>query len=305
MDWFYSTIALSLVLLLICKLIFKYTTGVCKSNVRLDNKTVVITGSDKGIGYETTLDLAGRGARIVMACRDVDNAKKMAMQITKETGNAEIVVMKIDLSSLSSVKQFAAELLEKEARLDILINNAGMPCDVVKTEDGFEKVFVVNYLGHFLLTHLLLGVLKKSSPSRVVNVSSLAYIYTFTIKPSNINLNSYSLSKALQILHASEFTRLHKESGVIACSLHPGLIYNKNFISKLKNFLFYFIYLAYPFMKSSKEGAQTTIHAAVDTGVVGGGFYIDCAAWRLNALCSDEALAKKVYEVSERHCGIA
>ncbi|MGH0172537.1 UNVERIFIED_CONTAM: hypothetical protein FKN15_063031 [Acipenser sinensis] len=103
--------------------------GVCRSKARLDGKTVLITGANTSIGKETARDLAGRGARMVIACRDLAKAEQAAAEIRRTTGNGNVAVRRLDLASLSSVRQFSREFNEREERLDILINNAGLPCN--------------------------------------------------------------------------------------------------------------------------------------------------------------------------------
>ena len=134
-----------------------FAGGVCRSKVLLNGKTVVITGANAGIGKETAVDLARRNARVIMACRSVEKGEKAAVEVRKRSESDNVVFMQLDLASLTSVRQFAARVLEEEPRLDILINNAGvMACPYTKTEDGFEMQFGVNHLAHFLLTNLLL-----------------------------------------------------------------------------------------------------------------------------------------------------
>ena len=100
--------------------------GVCKSKARLDGKTIIVTGSNSGIGKETALDLALRGARVILACRDVKKAIKAADEIREKSGNGNVITEYLDLSSLETVKAFAKKMIEQEERIDILINNAGM-----------------------------------------------------------------------------------------------------------------------------------------------------------------------------------
>uniref|UniRef100_A0A3Q3K572 Uncharacterized protein n=1 Tax=Monopterus albus TaxID=43700 RepID=A0A3Q3K572_MONAL len=146
--------------------------GVCRSKVRLDGKTVLITGANTGIGKETALDMA----QVNLACRDMTRARIAADEIRQKSGNDNVVMKELDLASLQSVRDLARDIQVNEQRLDILINNAGiMMCSKWKTEDGFEMQFGVNHLGHFLLTNCLLDLLKKSAPSRIVIVSSLAH----------------------------------------------------------------------------------------------------------------------------------
>lgn len=116
------------------------------------------------------------GARIILACRDVEKAKETATQIVVETPTCQVVVHELDLSSLASVRKFANEILKSEPKIDILINNAGVACTPQwKSEDGYEMQFATNHLGHFLLTLLLLDRIKESAPARIINVSSIVH----------------------------------------------------------------------------------------------------------------------------------
>ena len=151
-----------------------FAGGVCKNNVSMKGKTVIITGANTGLGKEVALDLARRQARVILACRSLEKGEQAVKEILSKVKDAVLVVKNLDLSSLASVRTFAGEILKEEGRLDVLINNAGVYMDppTAKTQDGFEIHFGVNHLGHFLLTNLLLELLEKSSPSRIVVVSS-------------------------------------------------------------------------------------------------------------------------------------
>uniref|UniRef100_A0AC11DL79 Retinol dehydrogenase 12 n=1 Tax=Ovis aries TaxID=9940 RepID=A0AC11DL79_SHEEP len=153
-----------------------FAGGVCRTDVQLSGKVVVITGANTGIGKETARELARRGARVYIACRDVLKGESAASEIRADTKNSQVLVRKLDLSDTKSIRAFAEGFLAEEKQLHILINNAGvMLCPYSKTADGFETHLAVNHLGHFLLTHLLLGRLKESAPARVVNLSSVAH----------------------------------------------------------------------------------------------------------------------------------
>ncbi|XP_032101721.1 retinol dehydrogenase 12 isoform X3 [Sapajus apella] len=153
-----------------------FAGGVCRTNVQLPGKVVVITGANTGIGKETARELARRGARVYIACRDVLKGESAASEIRADTKNSQVLVRKLDLSDTKSIRAFAEGFLAEEKQLHVLINNAGvMMCPYSKTADGFETHLGVNHLGHFLLTYLLLERLKVSSPARVVNVSSVAH----------------------------------------------------------------------------------------------------------------------------------
>lgn len=140
---------------------------------RLEDKVAIVTGANAGIGFETALGLAETSARVILACRDVNKGERAAAEVRQRTGNGNVVFRQLDLASISSIRQFAAKILEEETSLDILVNNAGIiESNGAKTKDGFELMFGVNHLGHFHLTNLLLDRLKESSSARVVVVSS-------------------------------------------------------------------------------------------------------------------------------------
>lgn len=289
--------------------------GVCRSKARLDGKTVLITGANTGIGKETAVDLARRGAKVILACRDMGRASKAAEEIKKRSGNDNIVVRRLNLDSLKSVRALAKEIQETEDRLDILINNAGiMMCPKWQTEDGFEMQFGVNHLGHFLLTNLLLDMLKKSTPSRVVNVSSLAH-ETGKIHFDDINMDknydsytSYLQSKLANVLFNRELAVRLKGTGVTTYALHPGVIRTELgrhlFSSLWKRILFFpFVF----FIKTPREGAQTTIYCAVDESLKdsSGLYYSDCAPKLAAPQGRDDAAARKLWDLSASMVGLA
>ncbi|KAK2509149.1 hypothetical protein MC885_000937, partial [Smutsia gigantea] len=151
--------------------------GACPSRATIPGKTVIVTGANTGIGKQTALELAKRGGNIILACRDLEKCKEAARDIRRETLNHNVRARHLDLASLTSIREFAAKIIEEEEQVHILVNNAAvMRCPHWTTEDGFEMQFGVNYLGHFLLTNLLLDKLKASAPSRIINLSSLAHV---------------------------------------------------------------------------------------------------------------------------------
>ncbi|CAG2194333.1 RDH12 [Mytilus edulis] len=271
----------------------RHMAGVRYNNTttRLDGKTVLITGANTGIGKETAMDLAKRGARVILACRDLDKAKTAADDIKNRTGNANIVIKQLDLASLKSIKLFAGDINANENRLDILINNAGiMRCPYWKTENGFEMQFGVNHLGHFLLTNLLLDLIKKSAPSRILTVSSLAHergtinfddIYS---EKSYDPGTSYSQSKLANVLFSRELAKRLEGTGVTTYSLHPGQY----------------------IVKTPEEGAQTTIYCAVDEKLTSesGKYYSDCAEKTPSKEALDDEISNKLWTLSEQMVGL-
>ncbi|XP_066280167.1 retinol dehydrogenase 12-like [Branchiostoma lanceolatum] len=294
--------------------------GVCRSNARLDGKTVVITGANTGIGKETARDIAKRGARVILACRDLTKAEAAAAEIRHDTGNGNVVIEKLDLASLKSVREFAARVNAKESRLDILINNAGiMTCPQWKTKDGFEMQFGTNHLGHFLLTNLLLDLLKKSAPSRVVNVSSLAHtgghihFDDINLERSYNPIKAYCQSKLANVLFTKELDRKLQGTGVTTYSLHPGSIPSElqRHLDASYGWLYFFLkplFIAglWFFGKTRQQGAQTSIHCAVSEGLEtsSGQYFTDCAPTEPIPEAKDEAVAKKLWELSEKMVGL-
>lgn len=217
--------------------------GVCRSAARLDGKTVIITGANTGIGKETAIDLARRGARVIIACRNADRAEVALQEIIRRSGSTNVAYYNLNLASLESVRIFAQCFLKEEARLDILINNAGiMQCPYWKTTEGHEMQFGVNHLGHFLLTSLLLERLKEAPVARIVVVSSLGY------KRGEINFDdidsekdydprtAYSQSKLANNLFTVALAKRLKGTNVTVNCLHPGIIWTelgRHFMKKI------------------------------------------------------------------------
>jgi NAD(P)-dependent dehydrogenase (short-subunit alcohol dehydrogenase family) len=242
----------------------------------LSGRVYIVTGANSGSGFATTKQLAEQGAHVVGACRRVD-AGKEAFADLNTRGSVEI--MELDLASLNSVRRFAQAFLSKYDRLGGLVNNAGvMYSPKGKTEDGFETQFGINYLGHFLLTELLLDTLKASAPSRIVCVSSVAHAGMRGIY-GEINFDdlhfdkreygpgvAYADSKLAVVLHALNLARRLEGTGVSAFSVHPGWI-RSNLAQGATRFVQNV--LMRPFSRvlgtmSWFEGAQTSLHCLLD-----------------------------------------
>ncbi|XP_038059961.1 retinol dehydrogenase 12-like [Patiria miniata] len=301
----------------------------CKSNAKLTGKTVIITGGNSGIGKRTALDLARRGARVILACRNLQKAEDAAKEIKTRTGNSEVVVHHLDLASLQSVREFANKIIESEDRLDILINNAGIAVvsGEALTEDGFPSLFGVNHFGHFLLTNLLLDLLKKSGPSRVITISS--NIHRCILSPMDLTrvesddngnirrglyprLKTYHHSKLANILFAGELARRLASTDVTSVSLHPGVIFTpiwKNVWSRIWILtpLYYILGpLMWLLLIDEEAGTQTTLHCALDESVshLSGRYFTNCEVSEPSAMAQDEELAKRLWEVSCLATGI-
>ncbi|KAM5181066.1 dehydrogenase/reductase SDR family member 13 [Mantella aurantiaca] len=285
----------------------------CKSLSSLQGKTVIVTGGNVGIGKMTALDMARRGARVILACRNKETAEAAAYDIRTLSGNNEVLFMKLDLASVASIRSFCKTFLDSEPRLDILINNAGLTAKG-KTEDGFNMIFGVNHLGHFLLTHLLLDRLKKCTPSRIVVLASNAHQWG-KINFKNLNPSSeswleifrtYSDSKLANVLFARELANQLQGTDVTCYSVHPGVVFTnlgRNLPYLLQVVLFPFFWL---FLRTPTDGAQTSIYCAVEEGIeqFSGRYFTSCQLQQVKAHARDDAVARKLWEVSEDLLGL-
>lgn len=278
--WTPAVISATIFLLLLClgvltKAYLLYTSGRCLSKASMRGKTVIITGGNSGIGKETAKKLARRKARVILACRNTRKAEEAAREIFEET-ERDVVVKHLDLASFKSVREFAADIIKTEPRLDVLINNAGMVNYWSKprlTEDGCEVCFQTNYLGHFLLTVLLAGLMKKSAPSRVINVTSDMHIWGSIQRLQEKVTGSYSArhpaivyadTKRAQLVSTRALARKLKPHGITVNAVHPGLTKTGIGCNSSSPTFFLFKYVMRYFGKTCKEGAQTSIQLAVD-----------------------------------------
>lgn len=251
---------------------------------KIENKTVIITGANRGMGRETAFQLAQRGAKVIMGCRDITAAEAVLKELVEDTNNRNILVKKLDLGSLTSVRGFANYILATETRLDILICNAGsFFSDKGFTEDGFERNFAVNYLGHFLLVVLLLPLLKQSQPSRVIMLSSLLYVFG-RVNFRNLNaergygtIGTYGSSKLALLLFVKEISLRLRGTRVTVNAIHPGVVMTDLFKDVNKRWQ-YLIRATRWLLTDVKDGAKTTVFLAVSDSVANktGNLYYCC-----------------------------
>lgn len=249
-----------------------YSKGIYRGTATMRGKTVIVTGSNAGIGKETAKELARRKARVILACRNLQRAHQAAQDIFADTGET-VVVKQLDLCSFESVRAFAEDVLRTESRLDVLINNAGnIPDKLLLTEDGYEVGLQSNYLGHFLLTILLTELLKKSAPSRVVNMSSLLHHFGTTWRLEEqakgtykwrTPLLTYCNTKMAMVLFTRALAPRLKPHGVTVNAVHPGAV-NTGIAGGERLIAYLFRILVNFYGRTAWEGAQTSLYAAMD-----------------------------------------
>lgn len=300
----------------------------------LRGQVIIVTGANSGTGLATVQQLVKQGAHVIAACRRVSAGEEATEDLGRERGTIE--VMKLDLGSLTSVRAFVEAFQAKHKRLDALVNNAGvMNTPQGKTADGFETQFGVNHLGHFLLTELLLDLLKACAPSRVVCVASAAHA-GMSGKPAELKLDdldfeqrgydptlAYNQSKLANVIYARHLAKRLEGTGVSTFSVHPGWV-RSNLVqhtmpSWIQN------WLMRPFggligLMGSDEGAQTQLHCLLDDDVPrhngeyfsqNSVFYTNKedkkGGWPMrspNPLVYDDALGEHLFEVSRDLVGL-
>ena len=269
----------------------------------------VVTGATSGIGKATALGLARLGGTVVLACRDPTRGEAAQREIVQASGNPHVTLMIVDLASQASIIAFSEEFNQDYRRLDALVNNAGVYTKERKTTvDGLEEQFAVNYLGGFLLTHLLLDQLTASSPSRIVNVSSSAH------KGAKIDFDdlqgerryrgyrAYGQSKLAQVLFTVELAKRLEGTGITVNCCHPGVVRTDLGLmdtGKLVRFV-------RMFFKSPAKGAETPVFlvASPSVGTLTGQYFVNRQVKALSPEARDPDVARRLYDVSVKLAGL-
>ncbi|EFJ20922.1 hypothetical protein SELMODRAFT_108010 [Selaginella moellendorffii] len=283
----------------------------------LSPTTAIVTGATSGIGLETAKALAMRGARVILAARNIKAAQSVKESILENKPDARIEILELDLSSLASVRRAAEDFHARNLPLHILIrNNAGaLVPRFMRSEDGIELQFATNHLGHFLLTKLLLDKMVETSrdsrmEGRIVNVASQCYrIARDGIEFDKLNDPAsfsttyplgYGISKLANILHAKELARRLKERGanVTANAVHPGVIHT-NIVRIAPEYISCKIT---KMIMSHDSGAATTCYVATHPGVSGvsGKYFVDCNKAECVSYANDMKLAQRLWQFSEK-----
>ncbi|MFA6923755.1 MAG: SDR family oxidoreductase [Bacteroidales bacterium] len=278
----------------------------------MKGKIVLITGATSGIGEATAMALAKMQATLVLVARDKNKAIETVEEIKSESKNPNVEYLLCDLSSLSSVRQLAAEFKNKYNRLDVLINNAGLILSKRETTiDGFEKTLAVCHLAHFLLTNLLLDTIKSSKPSRIINVSSVAHLMghidfdDLMFEKKYSSAKSYGQAKLANVLFTKKLAEKLEGTEVTVNSVHPGGV-NTKFDRDLKGF-YKFAWSSFkPFLLTPEKGAETSIYLASSPEVdgVSGEYFAKKKIKRTSKESYDSEIADKLWKVSEKFAGL-
>jgi NAD(P)-dependent dehydrogenase (short-subunit alcohol dehydrogenase family) len=280
---------------------------------RMAGKVCIVTGANSGIGKATAKRLAEQGARVAMVCRNKEKGEKAMADIKQGSRSDSVELLLSDFASLASVRALARTFEESHDALHVLVNNAGV-AQVRRsvTEDGFETTLQVDYLSHFLLTNLLLDLLKKSSPSRIVNVSSVGH-YGGHIDFDDLQMENgyrvmkaYSRAKLAQVLFTYELARKLGGTGVTVNCLHPGAVATNIWGASLGP-LSFLGKVSRLFLISPEEGARTSVYLASSPDVVGvtGKYFDDRHEKRSSDESYDQAVARKLWDVSASMVGLA
>jgi NAD(P)-dependent dehydrogenase (short-subunit alcohol dehydrogenase family) len=268
-------------------------------------KICMVTGANAGIGKATALDLAQMGATVVMVCRSKQRAESALSEIVRLSGNEEVAYLLADLSSQVSIHKLVMDFKSHYSNLHVLINNAGeIPRKRTVTVDGFEYQFAVSHLAYFLLTMLLLDILKASAPSRIINVASMLHQFAnidFEDLQSEQSYQSsivYNRTKLANLLFTYELARRLRGTQVTVNCLHPGVTRTKlldDFSPRLLR------PLVSVFSSSPEKGARTSIYLASSPEVEGvsGKYFMNKKVVQSSKTSRDESLARRLWQVSE------
>jgi NAD(P)-dependent dehydrogenase (short-subunit alcohol dehydrogenase family) len=278
----------------------------------MTGKVCLVTGATAGIGLVTARELARLKALVIGVGRSPERCAEAARQIRQQIGNADVEYLVADLSSQAEIRRLAAELKSRTARLDVLVNNAGgIFLKRQETVDGREMTFALNHLAYFLVTNLLLDLLKSSAPARIVSVASAAH------QGSRINFDdpdakvrysawrAYQQSKLANILFTRELARRLEGTGVTANALHPGFV--KTQIFRAEGIGAWLVRRAADVLAISPErGAQTSVYLAASPDVAGqsGRYFVRRKALASSPESEDETSARRLWQLSEDLTGL-
>ena len=262
--------------------------------------TILVTGATDGLGRSVAQALAAKGATVLLHGRNMERLRAALDGVREETGNEKLRYYLADLSSLETARDLAERILSDEDRLEVLINNAGIIVQKRKeSEDGHELTFAVNYLSHFLLTRLLLPLLKDSAPARIVNVASAGQI---PLDFSNLMLEhgydamkAYSQSKLAQVMFTFKFAEHLQGTGVTVNALHPASLMDTKMVQSTFGYT----------MSTVEEGTEAVVRLAISEEVEGvtGAYFVGTREARANRQAYEPQARDRLWVLSEELCG--
>jgi retinol dehydrogenase-12 len=273
----------------------------------MPKKTCLITGATEGVGKATALALAGKNFSVIIAARNPAKANAVRDEIAAFTGNRDIDFIIADLSSLKQVRHLANTFKQRHSNLDVLVNNAGVvvPTRII-TEDGFETIFQVNYLSHFLLTQLLLDEIRTSDQGRIINLVSNVYRMG-VFDTDNLQaekkfsmIGAYSSSKLFMMLFTFELAKRLRQTRVTANAVHPGIVRTPMMLRAPGLLMRTISYLALPFSVSPQVGAATSVYLASSAEVedISGTYFTRCAPTPVNPKFNSEHQRESLWAIS-------
>jgi NAD(P)-dependent dehydrogenase (short-subunit alcohol dehydrogenase family) len=274
----------------------------------MKDQVCIVTGATSGIGKATAFGLARLGARIVMVCRNSELGKQTIDEVVRDTGNSNVEMLIADLASQQAIRKAADEFKSKHKSLSLLVNNAGYAGPRALTEDGIERTFAVNHLAYFLLTNILLDVLKTSGPARIINVSSEAHrnvkidFNDLQMENNYSGFRAYSISKLCNVLFTYELARRLEGSAVTANALHPGFLSTGIFREAPALVRFVVRIIA----GSAEKGAKAIVHlgTAPELANVSGKYFDGTKERQSSDQTYDQEVAERLWQVSTDMTGL-
>ena len=264
--------------------------------------TILVTGATDGLGKRVALELAERGATVLLHGRDLERGEATLDEIKRETGSEKLSFYLADFSSLDAVRGLAEQILSENERLDVLINNAGVIArEHRESEDGYELTFAVNHLAPFLLTNLLAPLLRDSTPARIVNVASAGQspidFRNVMLERGYDAMRAYTQSKLAQIMFSFDLAELLSGTGVTANALHPASLMATKMVFETFGYT----------MSTVQEGTDATVRLAVSPELEGvtGRYFDGQREARANQQAYDEEARNRLWALSEELCGVS
>lgn len=271
----------------------------------MDGRVCIVTGANTGIGKETARGLAAAGARVILACRNMEKAEAAREDIARSTGRDDVTAMPLDLGSVASVRQFSARVRDELPALHVLVNNAGVwTTSRSTTADGFETTWGTNHLGTFLLTRELLPLLESSAPARVVVLSSKLH-YQGAMNWDDLQFErggfggpkAYNQSKLANVLFTKALARRLEGRGVTVNAVHPGVVATE----LARDYPKLLVKLFHLFLLTPEQGAQCSLHVAMseECGRETGNYYEKSRPKTASRAARDEAAQERLWKLTE------